>query len=103
MYSGTAGSLIREDFAKELGLRGENQLVNFGTFHGSDPLLSSRTVELEVIAPHNQRIRFDVTADTTPVLDIESRRWKPPPSSTDWTYLDDISYPLSNMEKSLFF
>ena len=91
--NGAADSLIREDFAIEIGMTGTNRLMNFETFHGSDPLLPSRTVEFELYAPNDETIRFDVTASTTPVLEVVSRRWKVPPSLTDLADLDGVSYP----------
>ena len=91
--NGAAGSLNREDFATEMGMSGKNELINFGTVHRSDPLLPSRTVEFELLAPHDDSIRFEVTANTTPVLQVTSRRWKAPSTLTDWAYLDGVSYP----------
>ena len=90
--NGAAGYLIRKYFATEMGMTGTNRLIKFGTFHGSDPLLPSRTVEFELYAPNDETIRFDVIAHTTPVLEVALRRWKAPPSLTDRAYLDGVSY-----------
>ena len=91
--NGAAGSLIPEDFATEMGMTGTKRQVNFGIFHESEPLLPSRSVELELYATNDETIRFYVTADITPDLEIASRRWKAPPLLTDWAYLDGVSYP----------
>ena len=68
--NGDSGSLIREDLATEMGMSRKNELINFGTFHGSDPFLPSKTVEFELLARHDGSIRFEVSADTTPVLQV---------------------------------
>lgn len=72
-------------------MSGKNALINFGTLHGFDPLLPSRTVKFEVLAPHDGSIRFEVTVETPLVLQVASHRWKAPPSLTDWAY-DGLSY-----------
>lgn len=66
-----------------MGVPGTSEMADFGTFHGHDPLLPPRTVYFEVIAPHDDSVMFAVTADTTPVLNVEARRWKRPASMTD--------------------
>ena len=48
---------------------------------------------MELYATNDETIRFYVTADITPDLEIASRRWKAPPLLTDWAYLDGVSYP----------
>ena len=53
-----------------MGMSRKNELINFGTFHGSDPFLPSKTVEFELLARHDGSIRFEVSADTTPVLQV---------------------------------
>ena len=66
LNNGAEGSLIREDFVTGMGKSVTNALINFVTFHGSDPLLPSRKVEFELLAPHNDSNRFEVTVDNTP-------------------------------------
>ena len=48
--SGSQLTLIREDVARELDLRGQTQDIRFGTFHGFDPIIVTRKVKFLVSA-----------------------------------------------------
>lgn len=69
-------ALLRDDFATEMAMFGTSALINFGTFHGSDPLLASRTVEFELLAPQDDSVRFEVTTDTTLVLYVTGMNFR---------------------------
>ncbi|XP_045026337.1 uncharacterized protein LOC123470277 [Daphnia magna] len=48
--TGSQATLLREDAAQELCLKGRSRKVHFGTFHGKDPVVDTRLVDFAVLS-----------------------------------------------------
>uniref|UniRef100_A0A5S6QHU9 Peptidase A2 domain-containing protein n=1 Tax=Trichuris muris TaxID=70415 RepID=A0A5S6QHU9_TRIMR len=87
---GSEATLIREDIAYKVGLKGTVENVRLGTFHGIDPLFRCRRVSF-MLHSLDQRHKFEVDgALTVPTLNLTHRRVDFEGLRNNWPHLRGI-------------
>ena len=88
--TGSEVSLIRENVALSLGLKGPMTPLRLGTFHGSDPIIQTTKVNFR-ISSIDIVFQYDVTnALSVPRLNLSHRVVDNAKQKMDWPHLKDI-------------
>ena len=89
--NGSQATLIREDAARLLGLKGPRKPVRFSTFQGSDPTIQSQIVDFVVSSRDGSRAYPVSGAYVVPHLNVGNRQIEC--QQTTFQYLRDLVVP----------